>query len=86
MPLVSGELTRIDNVTRVLSCPWYLTGCVAVRWVSEMYEWRELGGVAWDSLPVYGRRAVTAFSRGVSRRQSVDMEKAREEAERKRGK
>jgi hypothetical protein len=76
-------MTQIDNRVVVLSCPWFLTSCVAVRWVSEMYEWREVGCVPWDSLPVFARRAVTAFARGVSRRQAVEMEKSREEAEKK---
>lgn len=84
--LVRGEITQIDAGAErlvLLSCPWYLVHSVAVQSVAELYEWREVGAVSWADLPVYARRAVTAFARGVSRRQSVDMKKLREEQERK---
>lgn len=86
--LVRGEMTQIDAGAErlvLLSCPWYLMHSVAVQSVAELYEWREVGAVSWGDLPVYARRAVTAFARGVSRRQSVEMKKIRDEQERKKG-
>jgi hypothetical protein len=83
-PLVPGTMTTIDRRFVVLSCPYYLTHkSPAVAWVAEAYEWREVGGLQYDALPVFARRAVTSFARGVSRRQAREMERSREEAERK---
>lgn len=76
-----GEITRIDKRMTILSCPWYLIRSVAVQHVAEMYEWREAGGLQYGSVPVYARRAVTAFARGISRRQAHDLEEARRKAE-----
>ena len=70
-------MTSIDNQLTLLSCPWFLiVRSPAVAWVSELYEWREKGCVGWADLPVFGRRAITAFSRGVSARRDHEREKA----------
>ena len=85
-PLARGEISQIDNRIVVLSCPWFLTyRSIAVQCVSELYEWRESGGLNWSDVPVFARRAVTAFARGISSRQSHELEKIRKENESKRG-
>lgn len=52
----------------------------AVAWTAEAYEWREKGCLQWDTVPVFARRAVTAFGRGVSARNSRELDKIREGA------
>jgi hypothetical protein len=81
-PLYRGELARIDKRI-MLSCPYFLIHrSAAVSSVAEMYEWREVGGLNWADVPVFARRAVTAFARGVSRRRAHDLEEDRKRSER----
>lgn len=84
-PLVRGSMTLIESrQTVVLSCPFFLTSrSEAIGWVAEAYEWREVGALGWNDLPVFARRAVTAFARGVSARRAHEFEEMEKERERK---
>ena len=55
----------------------------AIGWTAEAYEWRELGCLQYDSLPVFARRCVTAFGRGIARKRHLDFEKREKERESK---
>jgi hypothetical protein len=83
VPLTRIAAAHIENSRIILTCPWFLTlRSPAVSYVSELYEWREVGGLMWDSLPVFARRAVTAFARGVNGRRAWDWEQDEKERER----